>query len=156
MAKRWSKLPGKPLDRTQYDKELLEKQLDLETIRVTLTKTGGKEILIKNEGQCGQDHFKRTTTREPNEEGRYRRLIKELDEIANQYGIALDEIMSKFESVSCSKHHLRKLLEKESFTIWTSMDDLGLKNEDSPEYAHLLKARGPEEVERRKTFLGIC
>lgn len=36
MAKRWSAFHGKPLDRTQYDKELLEKQLDLETITVTL------------------------------------------------------------------------------------------------------------------------
>ena len=128
--------------------------MDLETILVTLSKTGGKDVLIKSDGQCGQDHFKRTTTRAPNEEGRYRRLIKELEQMSNQYGLEMGELMEKFESVSCSKSHLKKLLEKESFTIWSAMDDLGLQNVDSPEYEHLLKMKGQEEVERRKTFLG--
>ena len=36
MKKRLATFHAKPLDRTQYEKELLEKQLDLETIRVTL------------------------------------------------------------------------------------------------------------------------
>jgi hypothetical protein len=74
--------------------------------------------------------------------------------MSRQYGLEMDDIMLKFESVSCSKTHLKKLLEKESFTIWSEIDDMGLNNVDSPEYAHLLKIKGQEEVDRRMTFLG--
>lgn len=83
MAKRWSSFHGKPIDRTQYDKEMLGKQLDLEIVTITLTKNGGKEVLEKDGGQCGPDYYKRTTSRAPNEEGRYRRLIKELEDMSH-------------------------------------------------------------------------
>lgn len=60
--------------------------------------------------------------------------------MAHQYGVELDKALEIFESVSCSKSHFRKVLEKQSFTTWTAIDDLGLKqSEDSPEYLHLLK-----------------
>jgi hypothetical protein len=76
--------------------------------------------------------------------------------MAHQYGIVLDNALEIFESVSCSKSHFKKVLEKQSFTTWSAIDDLGLKqSDDSPEYQHLLKSKGLEEVERRKLFLGI-
>lgn len=37
MSKRLSKFHAKPIDRTQYDKELLQKQLDLEIIKIYIT-----------------------------------------------------------------------------------------------------------------------
>jgi hypothetical protein len=75
--------------------------------------------------------------------------------MSNQYGLEMEDLMVKFESVSCSKSHLKKLLEKESFIIWSTIDDLGLNNVDSPEYEHLLKMKGQEEVDRRRTFLQL-
>ena len=79
MAKRWSSFHGKPIDRTQYDKELLEKQLDLETVTKTLTKNGGKDVQEKD----AATNYKRTTSRAPNEEGRFRRLLKELEDMSH-------------------------------------------------------------------------
>jgi len=41
-------------------------------------------------------------------------------------------------------------------TTWTEIDDLFIKSsEESPEYQHLLKSKGLEEMIRRKKFLGI-
>lgn len=158
MSKRLSKFHAKPIDRTQYDKELLQKQLDLEIIKIyiTIQDDSLKKAFLQEHGQCNMKPYKRTTTKETNEEGKYQRLISELEETAHQYGIELEKALEIFESVSCSKSHFKKVLEKQSFTTWTEIDDLGLKSKDSPEYAHLLKQKGPEEVERRKAFLGIA
>ena len=157
MSKRLSKFHAKPIDRTQYDKELLNKQLDLEIIKIyiTIQDDSIKQAFLQEHGQCSGKPYKRTTTKETNEEGKYQRLIKELEDLAHQYGIELEKALEIFESVSCSKSHFKKVLEKQSFTTWTEIDDLGLKSKDSPEYMHLLKAKGQEEVERRKVFLGI-
>ena len=72
-----------------------------------------------------------------------------------QYGITFDQALEIFESVSCDKKQFREVLEKRSYTTWTQLDDLGLANEDGPEYRHLVGTKGAEEVERRKKFLGI-
>jgi len=37
MSKRLSKFHAKPIDRTQYDKEMISKQLDLEIIKIYIT-----------------------------------------------------------------------------------------------------------------------
>jgi hypothetical protein len=157
MSKRLSKFHAKPIDRTQYDKELLSKQLDLEIIKIFITvqDESVKTAFLKEQGQCKMLPYKRTTTKETNEEGKYQRLIKELEDLAHQYGLELEKALEIFESVSCSKSHFKKVLEKQSFTTWSDIDDLGLKSKESPEYAHLLKQKGSEEVERRKAFLGI-
>ena len=39
-------------------------------------------FLIEYGGQCTQQAYDRSVRREPNEEGRWKRLIKELEEIA--------------------------------------------------------------------------
>jgi len=69
---------------------------------------------------------RRKITREVNEIGRFNRLIKELEEICQEYSIPLDEGLEIFENVSGSKAHMRMALEKKTFTIWTAIDDLGL------------------------------
>lgn len=65
--------------------------------------------------------------------------------------------MPKFESVSCSKVHLRKHLEKELFVTWSEMEDtiLRLGHTESLEYQQLTKEKGEEEILRRKTFLSL-
>jgi hypothetical protein len=61
-----------------------------------------------------------------------------------------------FESVSCSKKHLRAALEKKTFTSWSALDDIGLDNgDDCAEYRHLISTKGQEEVDRRRKFLSI-
>ena len=77
--------------------------------------------------------------------------------MSHEYGIPMDELMPKFASVSCSKVHLRKLLKKELFVTWSEMEDTTLRNNhiESIEYEILMKEKGEEEIERRKTFLGL-
>jgi hypothetical protein len=49
------------------------------------------------------------------------------------------------------------LLEKQNFTKWSELDDIGLKAaEGTPEYEHLLKTKGADEIARRKQFLGLA
>ena len=75
--------------------------------------------------------------------------------MSQQYGITFDRALEIFESVSCDKKQFRQVLENKSYTTWSALDDLGLSNEDGPEYEHLVRTKGAEEVERRKKFLGI-
>lgn len=85
MNRRLARFHAKPLDRTQYEKELLEKQLDLETIIISLHEEDAsvKQAFLREcGGQCGSKPYKRTTKKEANEEGRFRRLIKEIEEMA--------------------------------------------------------------------------
>ncbi len=107
------------------------------------------------QGQCDNKPYRRTIARETNQEGKWNRLIKELEEMAQHYGIDFDEALTIFESVSCSKKHFRMILEKKSYTAWTDLEDVMINNIDSPEYLHILKEKGIEEVERRKRFLGL-
>jgi hypothetical protein len=85
-----------------------------------------KAQFFETGGQCEGDAYKRAVTRQTNEVGRWERLIKELTQIASDHSIELDKCLEMFESVSCSKTHLRDLLQKNSYTSWTMLDDLGL------------------------------
>ena len=110
---------------------------------------------MQSNGQANYP-FTRDISVEVNEVGKWNRLCRELKEISNDYGVEFDTILDMFESVSCSKKHLRAALEKKTFTAWTALDDIGLQNgEDSAEYEHLLRTKGQEEIDRRKKFLGI-
>ena len=64
-------------DLVDYDKELLKKQLDLETVEITLTQDPEKakeyELPI---------YYRRSVVRFPNEEGTFNRLQAELATIA--------------------------------------------------------------------------
>lgn len=79
--------------------------------------------------------YKRAVTKEANEEGKYRRLIKELEDMGQQYGVHFDTILELFESCCCNKKELRANLEKKSYTVWTKLDDIAVKMPpESPEW----------------------
>lgn len=67
-------------DLIDYDKELLKKQLDLETVEITLKRDAEKEADPEN--PAGMPFYERSVRRETNEEGMFRRLQQELLKIA--------------------------------------------------------------------------
>ena len=67
----------------------------------------------------------------------------------------MEEINKTFIEVSCKKSKLIDVLKGQSFSKWTELEDMALeKGTESPEYTFLLKTKGPEEILRRKRFLG--
>jgi len=59
--------------------------LDLESVKVRLKDAGDRvkeTFLIEYDGQCTQKAYDRVITREANEEGRWKRLIKELEDMS--------------------------------------------------------------------------
>ena len=111
-------------------------------------------FLIEYGGQCGEKAYTRVITRETNEEGKWRRLIKEIEDLANTYSVEFDDAIKLFEDVSCCKKSFKMALENKYHVRWCELDDLGVGNMDSAEYNHLIKTRGVDEVERRRRFLG--
>lgn len=75
MKHRLATFHARPIDRTQYDRDLLQKQMDLETMRITITNESDSRMrdtfLNEYEGQCGPVAYTRKITREPNEEGKW-------------------------------------------------------------------------------------
>jgi hypothetical protein len=112
-------------------------------------------MFVQAGGQCINDSYTRIVSKETNEEGRWKRLMSDIEVISQEFGVELDDCLEIFESVSCSKKHLKMHLAKQSYTSWNSLDDMGLKYESSLEYELLVKVKGIEEVERRKKFLNI-
>lgn len=106
MKKRLNMFHARPIDRTQYDKDILSKQMDLETMRITLNKEENrmKQTFVNEyDGQCGEVAYTRKITREQNEEGKWKRLIKEIEDMAHSHGVEFDDALKIFESVSCCK-----------------------------------------------------
>jgi hypothetical protein len=66
----------KDFDLTDYDKELFQKQMDLETVEITLTPDAAKAIEFDVD-----TFYVRSVRRFPNEEGLFKRLQRELQEI---------------------------------------------------------------------------
>ena len=60
-------------DLTDYDRELFKKQMDLETVEITLTKDPEKA----KEYELAE-YYRRSVVRFPNEEGTFKRLQAEL------------------------------------------------------------------------------
>jgi len=141
-------------DLVDYDRELLKKQLDLETVRVTLKRDPEREADPEN--PAGQPFYVRHIERETNEEGMFRRLQEELSKMAQQYSITDEDINDMFISVSCNKKKLIELLQGNDFTKWNELEDMALgMDTNSPQYKYLLKQKGQEEINRRKKFLGL-
>ena len=111
-------------------------------------------FIIEYEGQCGPKAYSRKITKEPNEEGKWQRLINEIEKIAQTYGVELEKALEVFQQVSCCKKQLKIALENEDYVMWTKQDDQAIRNPDSLEYRLLLKTRGLAEIQRRKKFLG--
>ena len=59
--------------------------------------------------------------------------------------------------VSCNKKKLIEMLQGSAFsTQWNELEDYALSmGTESGQYKYLLKAKGAEEMLRRKKFLGI-
>jgi hypothetical protein len=92
----------------------------------------------------------------PNEEGTFKRLKLELEEIGKQYGVCDDEVNQIFIEVMCSKSRLIEVLKGMSFQKWNELEDMALsRGTESDEYRYLLKSKGYEEIIRRRNFLAI-
>lgn len=107
-------------------------------MRITLNdETEGRmreTFLNEYEGQCGTVAYTRKITREANEEGKWQRLLTEIEEMSFKYGVDFDKAIEIFESVSCCKKQLKSALENQEYISWSEFDDLALKNVDSLEY----------------------
>ena len=71
--------------------------MDLETMRIALNdETEGRmrdTFLIEYEGQCGPVAYHRKITREPNEEGKWQRLLTEIEEMSFKYGVEFEQAL---------------------------------------------------------------
>lgn len=140
-------------DLVDYDRELLKKQLDLETVEVILKRDIKEEIDPENPNV---PNYVRSVTRCTNEEGMFRRLQMDLQIIGKEYGVEDEQVNEIYFQVSCSKAKLIETLKGKSFTKWTELEDYGLeKGTESIEYKYLLKLKGYEEIIRRKKFLSL-
>lgn len=143
-------------DLVDYDRELLKKQLDLETVEVILKRDINKEDIENLENNQNVPNYVRSVTRCTNEEGMFRRLQMDLQTIGKEYGVEDEEVNNIYFAVSCSKAKLVETLKGKSFTKWTELEDYGLeKGTESIEYKYLLKSKGLEEIMRRKKFLSL-
>ena len=77
MRKRLSKFHSNVIDKTQYDKDALQKQLNLEiiTINLEIDSNDKKDFLLECGGQCTSQVYKRSVTKIKNEEGKFMQLI---------------------------------------------------------------------------------
>lgn len=78
----------KMIERTQMDNEAMNKQLDLETMKITHIEADEKvqNEFLQSKGQCNYP-FTREITVEANQEGKWNRLYREIEEISHQYGV---------------------------------------------------------------------
>ena len=143
LSLRMKKFIPSNFDLVDYDRELFKKQMDLETVQITLNKDERQE-------------FVRSVVRFANEEGMFNRLQQELLKIGQEYGVADEEVNKIFIEVCCSKSKLIETLKGEKFTKWNELEDMALqRGTESYEYSYLLKTKGYEEINRRRKFLGI-
>lgn len=111
-----------------------------------------KTLIEECLGQCPEFAFKRKITREQNEEGRWTRLLKEMEKFSEEFNTTIEEVMNIYEQVCCCKKRLRLALAG-TYKAWSKMEDMGLKDIDSAEYKNLVRLRGQEDVDRRIKFL---
>ena len=71
-------------DRTQFDRELLNKQLDLEVLNINCVNQSDdiRKAFLESNGQCTHPAYKRDVERLTNQEGTWNRLHRELSEIS--------------------------------------------------------------------------
>lgn len=77
--------------------------------------------------------------------------------MAQAYSVSIDTVHEMFIECSCSKVRLLEILkEGKQYIKWGPLEDIALeKDEESAEFKYVLKLKGPEEIERRKKFLGL-
>ena len=72
--------------------------------------------------------YYRTVVRSTDEEGKFKWLSIELEQMAQQYSRSLDDIMVLFEQVNCDKNRLRQRLEGTTYCTWKKIEDLTLRS----------------------------
>lgn len=77
-----------------------------------------------------------------NEEGCFRRLGFELEQIAREYGRELDEINQVFLEVNGCKQQLRRVLEGNSYNKWDMLQDLALQSGIADQIQYLITVKG--------------
>ena len=77
----------------------------------------------------------------------------ELESIAKQYSRDIEEVQELYAEVNCDKAQLKEVLSGKSFTKWTELEDLCLRDPESKMYKYLIKDKGQAEIEKRKKFL---
>ena len=141
-------------DLVDYDRELLKKQLDLETVEVTLKRDAERET--EPENPEGAPFYVRSVIRFQNEDGMFLRLKQDLNRIAQEFSVEEEHLNTIFMQVGCSKSKLVEVLKGQKFSQWNELDDMALKlGSDTPYYKLLLETKGVEEIARRKKFLGL-
>ena len=112
------------------------KYLDIETMEVRVN-----EKSFKEQGDRIVPKYYRTVVRRPDEEGRFKWIQLELEEIANEYSKSFDEVLNIFESVNCDKKRLRDRLKGETYCVWRKLEDVTLQN-----HYYAVKANGGKPV----------
>jgi regulator of RNase E activity RraB len=99
-------VPRDDIDLPNYTPEQLEKQCDLEIIKVTTARCE------KTEQERGKKavYYRRKSTLEVNEDGMIERLMKEIRQMSEKYGANYDEAMTAFGALNCSKKALEEWL----------------------------------------------
>lgn len=98
ISRRLATLHCQYTEKTQYDAHDLQKQLDLTKVYVkrVLGDDSMKNTFLESNGQCDKPPYEREITIETNEEGKYKRLLNEIEEIANSFGVDIDEALEIF------------------------------------------------------------
>ena len=68
----------------------------------------------------------RTVIRRVDEDGHFKWLRQKLEDIAHTYSENIEKVEDLFESVNCDFERLVELMNGETFTKWTSLDDMAL------------------------------
>lgn len=84
------------------------------------------------------------------------KLKSQLNRIAKQLKVPIDEVCDEYVAVSGDMEDLKKALRGEDVMKWTDDDDEALyMAENSKAFQKLLKERGAEELKIRKEFLEL-
>jgi len=102
ITERMKRIQPSALDTIDYDRDLLEKQLELDKVTIFL-----KADMSSPEPQ----DYIRTITRTENKLGKFERLRKELEAIALEYNRDVDELLLEFSEAGCSKRALIQRLQ---------------------------------------------
>ena len=84
---------------------------------------------VRADGQCGEKAYRRTVTREANDDGKLTRLIEELQRLADEHKMDMDEMLERYQGCNANKRTLRKHLEGK-YQPWTEQESQILRNKD--------------------------
>lgn len=99
----------------------IEKYLDIETMEIRVN-----EAAFEKCNHIVVPKFYRTIVRKPDEDGKFKWIQLELEEMANEYSKTLEEVLPIFEQVNCDKKRLRDRLQGNSYCIWRKIEDVTL------------------------------